>query len=399
MWIRDEWWTSEYNFRDEVRKGFNLPKRIQIHDATLRDGEQTPGVVFRKEEKIAIAKALDEVGVDRIEAGMPAVSSEDMEAMKAISSLGLKAKIMAFCRVMTSDIDKAVECGTWGVVLEIPSGLPRLKYQFNWSEDEIIRRSIEGINYAKKKGLYVCYFPYDTTRAEFTFIRRLVKEVTTNAEPDSIAIVDTTGCILPEAMRFLVSQVKSLTSLPIEVHNHNDFSLATANSLAAVEAGAEVVHVCVNGLGERTGNTSLEEVAVCLRTLLGVEIGVKLEKLHQLSQLVEKMSGIKLAVNKPVVGSNIFTRESGLGADIFKDNPRVAFAIHPNLVSREFQLVLGKKSGAPSIKVKLNEMGISATDEQIKSILNKVKLAGIAKKGLLSDSEFRDIVTSELDNK
>lgn len=399
MWIRDQWWTSQFNFRDEIRNAFSFPERVQIHDATLRDGEQTPGVVFRKEEKISIAKALDAVGVDRIEAGMPAVSSEDMEAMKAISSLGLRAKIMAFSRAMASDIDKAVECGAWGVVLEIPSGLPRLKYQFNWSEDEVIKRSVEGINYAKKKGLYVCYFPYDTTRAEFNFVKRLIKEVTTNAEPDSIAIVDTTGCILPEAMRFLVSQVKSLTQLPIEVHAHNDFGLATANSLAAVEAGAEAVHVCVNGLGERTGNASLEEIAVSLKTLLGLEVKIKLERLYELSQLVERMSGIKVAVNKPVVGDRIFTRESGLGVDVYRENPRVAFAIHPNLVSRKFQLVLGKKSGTPSIKEKLNEIGVSATEEQIKSILAKVKQAGIDKKGLLSDSEFKDIIAAELKNK
>ncbi|MFH1623787.1 MAG: 3-hydroxy-3-methylglutaryl-CoA lyase [Pseudomonadota bacterium] len=399
MWITDEWWTSEFNFREEVREGFNLPTQVLIHDATLRDGEQTPGVVFQKEEKVAIAKALDAIGVDRIEAGMPAVSPEDMEAMKAISSLGLKAKIMAFSRAMASDIDKAVECGVWGIVLEVPGGLPRLKYQFNWSEDEVIRRSIEGINYAKKKGLYVCLFPYDTTRAEFTFIQKLVKEVTASAEPDSIAIVDTTGCILPEAMRFLVAQVKSLTPLPIEVHTHNDFGLAIANSLAAVEAGAEVVHVCVNGLGERCGNAALEEIAVSLKILLGVEVRIKLKDLYELSQLAEKLSGVKLAVNKPIVGDIPFTRESGLGVDVFKENPRVAFGIHPGLVNRKFQLVLGKKSGAPSIKEKLNEIGISATEEQIRSILTKVKSAGYQKKGLLNESEFKEIVTSVLQNK
>ena len=275
--VKDKWWTSPFNWEEDVRKDLSLPAKVEIHDATLRDGEQTPGVVFRKHEKVAIAKKLDEIGVDRIEAGMPAVSKEDMEAIKEISSLGLNAKIMTFSRAMPADIDRAIECGADGAVVEVPSGLPRLKYQYNWSQEDIIERSITAVKYAKDKGLFVNFFPFDTTRAEFDFLKRLVGEVAEKAKPDSLCVVDTTGCILPRAMGFLVGELGRLVDIPIEVHTHNDLGCGIATSLAAVEAGAQTVHVCANGLGERTGNASLEEMAVSLKTMLGVDTSIKYE--------------------------------------------------------------------------------------------------------------------------
>jgi len=394
QWIRDGgWWTSEVNFRDEIRKTFSLPDKVIIHDATLRDGEQTPGVVFRKEDKLALAKALDSIGVDRIEAGMPAVSQEDMEAVKEIVKLGLNAKIMVFSRAMAADIDKAVECGVWGIVMEVPIGLPRLKYQFDWSIEKIIQTSADLINYAKEKGLYVSYFPYDTTRAEITTLRRIVREVTQKSQPDSLAIVDTTGCALPESIKFMVQGIKKISDIPLEIHTHQDLGLAVAGSLAAVEAGAEVVHVCINGLGERCGNAALDEVVVCLKTLLGIDMDhIRYDRLYELAQLAEQLSGVKLAANKSLTGRLTFTRESGLGVDVFKKEPRVAFSVHPAFVGRKFEMLLGKKSGRPSIRVKLEELGIEATDEQVAELLEKVKQKGADNKGSVSDDEFRAIL-------
>lgn len=398
LWICENgWWTSELNFLPEIRQSFSLPRKIVIHDATLRDGEQTPGVVFRKEEKLALARALDSIGVDRIEAGMPAVSEEDMEAVKEIVKLRLNSQILVFSRALQSDIDKAVECGVWGIVLEVPSGKPRLDYQFNWTGEEVIKRSVDAINYAKNKGLYVSYFPYDTTRAEIAFLRTLLKEVTRQSRPDSVAIVDTTGCALPEAIKFLVRETKEITQLPVEIHTHNDLGLSVANSLAAVEAGAEVIHVCVNGLGERCGNTPLEEIVVCLQTLLGINMDrIQFKELYELSQLVQRLSGLKSAENKPLVGNLTFRRESGLGIDVYQKEPRVAFAIHPAFVGRKFEMALGKKSGRPSIKTKLEEFGIETTEEKIAELLAKVKQKGIEKKGLLSDDEFKVILKETL---
>jgi len=397
-WIQDGgWWTSEVNFLEEIRKSFNIPDKVIIHDATLRDGEQTPGVVFRKEEKISIAKALDAIGVDRIEAGMPVVSEEDAEAVREIVQLGMNSKVMVFSRAMRVDIDKAVECGVWGIVLETPIGLPRLQYQFNWGIEQIIEKSVDTINYAKEKGLYVSYFPYDTTRAEVPVLQKVLREVTNKSRPDSLAIVDTTGCALPESIKYMVREIKKIADLPVEIHTHNDLGLGVAGALAAVEAGAEVVHTCVNGLGERCGNTALEEIVITLKTLLGVNMGrIKYDQLYKLSQLVTELSGIKPAVNKSLVGELTFTRESGLGIDVYQKEPRVAFSIHPGFVGRKFEAVLGKMSGRPSIKMKLDELGVKTTDEKIAEILTKVKQKGIEKKGLLSDNEFEAILKEAL---
>ncbi len=284
----NQWWVSPYNFIDEVTKQFQLPKRVSIHDATLRDGEQTPGVVFSVADKVAIAEKLAEIGVDRIEAGMPAVSESDAKALKEIASLGLKSKIFAFARAMNADIDTAAECGAQGVIIEIPIGYPKLKYQFKWTWEDVLKKSVDVINYAKKRGLYVVYFPYDTTRAREEDLRNLLTRLMQDAPPDSIGVVDTMGCILPEAMKYMVRLVRSLTNLPVEVHTHNDFGMAVATELAGVEAGAEVVHSCANGLGERTGNAALEELIVALHVLYGYETHYDLGRLPELGELVRR---------------------------------------------------------------------------------------------------------------
>ncbi|MBA7550976.1 Homocitrate synthase [subsurface metagenome] len=208
-WLQEgKWWISPYNFSEEVVESFDLPHKVQIHDATLRDGEQTPGVVFRKEDKVRIAKGLNEIGVERIEAGMPAVSSEDFEAIKEITKLGLKSKIFTFARALKSDIDSAVECGANGVIIEIPIGYPKLKYQFGWSWEDVLKKSIDVINYAKECKLYTVYFPYDTTRAREEDLDNLFTGIMKYSSPDSIGIVDTMGCALPEAIQYLVRKAK-----------------------------------------------------------------------------------------------------------------------------------------------------------------------------------------------
>jgi len=189
----NQWWVSPYNFAPEVRARFELPPRVSIHDATLRDGEQTPGVVFSVADKIAIAEKLDEVGVDRIEAGMPAVSDQDFEAIKRISGLGLKSKIYTFARAINADIDKAVECGCHGVIIEVPIGYPKLRYQFKWTWEDVLNKSVGVINHAKSSGLHVVYFPYDTTRAREEDLRNLLSRIILDAPPDAVGVVDTMG--------------------------------------------------------------------------------------------------------------------------------------------------------------------------------------------------------------
>lgn len=393
----NQWWVSPYNFVPEVTNTFTLPPKVSIHDATLRDGEQTPGVVFSVADKIAIAEKLDEVGVERIEAGMPAVSEQDFDAIKAITKLNLKSKIFTFARAMTVDIDKALECGAHGVIVEVPIGYPKLKYQFKWTWEDVLRKSVDVINYAKKRGLYVVYFPYDTTRARHDDFTNLLTRIMLDAPPDSVGIVDTMGCILPEAIKHMVRFVKAITKLPVEVHTHNDFGMAVATELAGVEAGAEVVHSCANGLGERTGNASMEELMVALHVLYGYETGYKLDKLPELGALVSKISNIPIAVNKPILGSRNFTRESGIGVDLVIKEPLAMFGTHPALTGREGEVVLGKKSGKASITYNLEKLGITGVDDNgIGEMLKRVKDLGIAKRGLVNDAEFKVIVDQVL---
>ena len=392
----DKWWVSPYNFVDEVRSEFDLPEKVEIHDATLRDGEQTPGVVFRKEDKVRIAQMLDEVGVERIEAGMPAVSDEDFQAIKEIGKLGLKAKIYTFARAMSIDIDKAIDCGAHGVVIEIPIGYPKLKHQFGWTWEDVLRRSVDCINYAKKKNMRTVYFPYDATRARDEDYTNLLTRIMKESPPDSIGVVDTMGCALPEAIKYMVKKVKRLTGLPVEIHTQNDFGMGVATELAAVTAGAEVVHSCVNGLGERTGNAALEELMVGLHILLGMDTNYRFDKILPLCELVREISGVNPPNNKPIIGESNYTRESGIGIDLVMKNPLAMFATAPRFTGREGKVVLGKKSGKASVVYTLEKLGIkNISDETITEILQAVKAQGAEKRALLTIEEFKKIVNEK----
>jgi len=393
QWVNENWWGSEFNFTEELRGQFKLPKKIKFHDATLRDGEQMAGIVFRKNDKIKIAKVLDSIGIDRIEAGMPAVTQEDFEAIKEISKLGLKAMITVFSRAAVADIDKAVESGAEGIILEVPSGYPRIKNQFpKWSYEDVIKKAVEGVKYAKSKGLYVIFFPYDTTRAEIDFLETLYKEVVEKGKPDSVAIIDTIGCALPQTIFYLVRKVKSWVNVPVEVHTHNDFGMGLATSIAGVEAGAEVVHGCLTGLGERTGNASLEQIIVALKVLLGMDVNIDFKKLYEACQKVSELSKVPIPINAPLIGDVAFAREIGLGTKLFNTAPTTLFPINPPFLNRKPKVVLGKKSGKDSIKIKLDALHINVDEDQISTLLDQVKTFSIEKGTYLSDDEFVSIV-------
>jgi isopropylmalate/homocitrate/citramalate synthase len=391
----NEWWVCPYNDAPEVKAQRTLPAKVEIHDATLRDGEQTPGVVMDIKDKIAIAEKLAEVGIERIEAGMPAVSEMDFEAMRQISKLGLKSKIYSFARAVKGDIDKALECGCHGVVVEVPIGYPKLKYQFKWTWEDVLRKSVEVVRYAKDRGLHVVFFPYDTTRAREDDLTNLLTRMMQEAPPDSVGVVDTMGCMLPETMKFMVRWVNKVTGLPVEVHTHNDFGMAVATELAGVEAGAVCVHSCANGLGERTGNAALEELAVALHVLYGYDKQYNLAKLPELGEVVRRVSGLPIAVNKPILGARNFTRESGIGVDLVVREPLAMFGTHPALTGRAGEVVLGKKSGKASITYNLEKLGMPEPDDTcVGEMLKQVKDLGIKKRGLVTDEEFRKIAES-----
>lgn len=389
----NKWWASPYNDEPEVIRTAVPKQGVTIHDATLRDGEQTPGVVFSVKDKLAIAEKLVESGVTRIEAGMPAVSKADFEAIRQISAAFPQAQVFAFSRAMRKDIDMARDAGVKGVVIEVPIGYPKLKYQFHWTWENVLEKCVDTIQYSRSQGLYTVLFPYDTTRARMEDLERVVTGVMRDAPPDSIGLVDTMGCALPQTIAYLVGKLKSLTGgLPVEVHCHNDFGMATACELAGIAAGADVVHACVNGLGERTGNAALEELALAMTVLLGIETPYDMVKMLELCHLVEKISGVPIAPNKPFAGARNYTRESGIGVDLVARQPLAMFATAPEYFGRKGDIVLGKKSGKASITYYLDQMGVEASEEQIADMLEQVKTLGEKKKGLLTTEEFAAIV-------
>jgi len=397
-WETENWFISHYNFLDEVRKGLKIPERVIFHDVTLRDGEQQAGIVFRKEEKVKIARLLDDAGVQRIEAGMPAVSREDAEAVKAIAHEGLSAKVFSFARCMKRDVDLALDCDVDGVVMEIPSSDHLIKYAYGWTVEKAIQRSVEATRYAGEHGLYVAFFTIDSTRARFESFWGIVSQVAREGHMDSYVLVDTYGVCTPEAIRHLTGEVKRRIDKPVEIHCHNDFGLAVANSIASVMAGAEIVHTTVNGIGERCGNAALEEVAAALEILYGVKTGIHLEKLRRLSKFVEEASGVKVPPQKPVVGEKIFTTESGIVAGWWeraKDiRPLEVFPLKPSLLGFDrVEIALGKGCGKASVIYRLREMGMEIPPpEKVEGIIQRVKQVAQEKKGLLTDEEFRRIV-------
>jgi isopropylmalate/homocitrate/citramalate synthase len=396
---QDEFINSPLNLLPEIRKEFSLPERVFIHDVTLRDGEQTPGVVFTPEDKLKIAQALDDLGVSTIEAGMPIVSKEDMETIKSLTKLGLKAKIACLCRAREDDIDLALKCDVDAIVTDTLANPRTIKAVFGWDEEKAIERIRDIHAYAKDHGLETIFMPVDSIRADPAFIERAYKVCALDAKVDGVVVTDTYGMALPQAEMLRVRQVRKWVGKDVKIalHIHNDFGLATANSIAAVCAGAEVLHTCVNNLGERAGNAALEEVAVALQLLLGIDAGIRLEKLFEVSRLVEKLSGIKVAPGKSIVGENAFTFESGLVVYMWKACKDAGFELGalpfmPQIVGREAtRFIIGKKSGATSIALKLKEMGIKLEGERLEKLVEIVKEESIRRKSTIKDVELREM--------
>ena len=385
-------WPSPFNESSTDR----LPpsRRILLSDCTLRDGEQQAGVAFDCAGKVRIARALDDLGIYEIEAGTPASSEEDRDAIVGMCRLGLRAKISVLCRAMTADIDQAMGLGVWGVRVSFPiSPLERKHKLKGITDDEYLKRALDITEYARRKGAYVVFSPYDTTRAELPFLRRLVAELERAGTVDRLRVVDTTGCALPGAIGYLIGQIREAAPLlPLEIHCHNDFGLACANTLAGVLAGADYASTTINGLGERCGNAATEEVALALEVLYGVKTGLDLTKLTAVSALVADLSGVLMQPNKAVVGENAFRHEAGMVVAGVLQDPFTAEPYTPELVGQRRRILIGKKSGLVSIGYKVKEMGLPIAEERFPAILTRVKQAAVKKRGALTDEEFKALV-------
>ncbi len=398
-WHSEQWFVSPWNYHDEAVKDFAFPKTIKIHDVSLRDGEQQAGVEFTQQEKVKIAASLAEAGVHRIEAGMPAVSPQDEAAIREIVKMNTGAEIFAFSRCMVEDIKKAADCGVDGVVVEIPASEHIIKHAYRWPLEKAIDLSIEATLFAKEQGLYTVFFPIDATRAEMGWYLDLIERVSTEGHMDALALVDTFGVLSPHSVEYMVRKTKERISQPLETHFHSDFGMGMANTILALAAGAEVVHCTVTGIGERAGNAAMEDIVLTLLTMYGIDTGIRTEKFYGLSKLVRELSGLQIPSNRSVVGEQLFNVESGIIANWVKncgqEHLLEVFPFHPNLVGQAPpEVVLGKNSGLDSIVIWLERRGVEATDEQRQDILKKVKDTSLAKKALLSEGDFSDILSS-----
>ncbi len=366
-----------FSVLEEAKKGMNLAERVKIFDTTLRDGEQTPGVSLTPEDKLILARQLDKLGVDIIEAGFPIASEGEKRAVKRIAKEDLGATVCGLSRVKREDIDACLDCGVGLVHTFIPTSDIQIKHTVKKSKDEVVRLAVDAVSYIKDHGLPCLFSAMDATRTEVDFLIKINKEVE-KAGSDIINIPDTVGVIIPPAMRILIQKVVSEINIPVDVHCHNDFGLAVPNSLAAVEAGASEVQVSVNGLGERAGNANLQEVVMSLMSIYGIKTGIKTEFLVETSRLVEKYTGIKIPPNYPIVGENAFAHESGIHTHGVISDSRTFEPgfMTPEMVGHRRRIVSGKHAGIHGVGAMLKDMGFRATESQIFEITKRVKALG-----------------------
>lgn len=391
-----KWWVSPDNYVKEITDAYNFPEKIEILDTTLRDGEQEIGIVLNKEDKVEIAKKLDAAGVHRIEAGTPATSREDEEAIREICKLGLKADIYCFVRGVKADMDLAKSCGVDGVLVEVPGSEHLLKGGMNWDGDRAIKASIEATSYAYELGMKVTFFPSDASRANLDFLcNNLNAIINGGGHVDSIALVDTFGVFSPEGAAYAVKQLTERVGKPVEAHFHEDFGLSVATTIAALKAGACCAHVTVNGIGERAGSCPLEPLVMSLLCLYGQNTGVNPEMLRELSKEVEIRTQKPVPSTKAIVGDRLFGWETGLPAGYWKSakdtNPLIMLPYMYTMTGQSAPRIhIGKKSGAANVALVNERLGLPQIEEkeEVKALLERVKALALSEKRDLTDEEY-----------
>jgi isopropylmalate/homocitrate/citramalate synthase len=395
-WITERWFSSPWNYLPEATGDLHLPAALQVHDVTLRDGEQQAGVVFTADDKVRIAELLDGAGVHRIEAGLPAVSPSDEEAVRRIVAAGFDSEIYVFSRCMVDDVKLALDCGATGVVLEVPSSHHLIEKGYRWPVSKALDLAIEATNFAGENGLKVTFFPIDATRASIVEYLDMMEKVATDGHVDAVALVDTFGVLSPHAVGYFARQTRERLGVPLETHFHMDFGLGVANTILAVAEGVEVIQTTVTGIGERAGNTPMEETVLALLTMYGLDTGVRTERFFELSKIVMSLAGVAQPSNRPVVGDRLYNVESGIITTWVRnvgDELTESFPYRPELVGQPPPvLVLGKGSGLDSVAAGLERLGRTATPEQMQAILDEVKARSIETKGLLDEDAFAAIV-------
>jgi isopropylmalate/homocitrate/citramalate synthase len=400
-WKTDLWYTSEWNFIDEVTRDLHFADTIKIHDMTLRDGEQQTGVEFTKDDKIRIAETMAEAGVHRIEAGMPAVSKQDEEAIREIVKRDLGPEVFVLCRSIIDDVKLAADCGVDGIIIETLGSRHLIKYGHGWPEEKALEVAVNATTFAKEQGLYTSLFLVDSTREDADWVLKLVQDIAEQGHADAAVLVDTMGVLTPASSAYFVRKAKAELSLPLEVHFHDDFGMGTGNTMVGLANGAEVAHTAVCGLGERSGSAATEEVAAALMALYGIDCGIKCDKLYGLGRQVVDLSGHRLPQNKAIVGDQLYAVESGIVASRLKKCPgplvTEVFTMHWDFMGQDAPVVvLGKGSGRDSVEHWLDKLGLTATKDQMTEMMFTVKDEAMARKRLLTEEEFSQIAAGVL---
>ena len=381
-----QYFISHYNKESEL----TFPDDITIYDTTLRDGEQTPGVCFSFEDKMEIARKLDQFKIHQIEAGFPIVSEKEKESVKAIANEGFDAAILGLTRTKPEDIDAALDCDVDGIITFVGTSDIHLDHKMHITRQDAINLCETAVDYAKDHGLFVAFSAEDATRTDIEFLKRIYGKAQ-ECGADRVHIADTTGAITPQGIDYLVRELVKDVEIDIAVHLHNDFGLAVINSITGVLAGAKAVSTTVNGIGERAGNASLEELIMAMKILYGKDYGFKTKYIKELSDLVANASGLPIPYNKPIVGNNVFRHESGIHVDAVIEEPLCYEPYLPELVGQKRQLVLGKHSGCRAVRAKLNECELDVSDEELIEIVRQVKKSREEGK-YINDQVFKDIV-------
>lgn len=355
-------------------------RRIVLNDTTLRDGEQAPGVAFTTAEKVSIARVLAKAGITEIEAGTPAMGHEEVSAIRAIVEAGLAATIIGWCRLKKSDVDAAIDSGVSMVNVSVPSSDLQLAAKLGIGRGAALEQLKRVGSYARDRGLDVAVGGEDSSRADVDFLVELIAAAKT-AGARRFRVADTLSVLDPDASFALVSELCANTDLELEFHGHDDLGLATANTLAAIKAGATHASVTVIGLGERAGNAPLEEVAVALKQLYGCDTGVVLSELENVAALVAGAAARTIPLNKAIVGEHVFTHESGIHVDGLRKDRRSYQALDPQLLGRSNRFVIGKHSGLSAITALLSELQLSVSDEESRAILARIRKHAVEHKG------------------
>ena len=372
--------------------------KIRMVDTTLRDGEQTAGVVFSNDEKVRIAGYLDQIGIDQIEAGIPVMGGFEKDCIKEIVRLGLKASIMAWNRAVISDIKESLTCGVDAVAISISTSDIHIEHKLQTTRGDVLHRMADAVKFAKDKGLYVSVNAEDASRSDLEYLTEFAL-IAKHAGADRLRYCDTVGILDPMKTFRYIKTLRDAVGLDIEMHTHNDFGMATANSLAGIYAGANHVGVTVNGLGERAGNASLQEVVMAIKHLMKIGVTYDTTMLREVAQYVAEASGRTLGLNNPIVGLNIFAHESGIHGDGVLKNPLTYEAFRPEEVGLERQIVIGKHSGSAAIKSKFMEYGVELSEEDAQEVLGRCRQMAMDKKRSLFDKEMAYIYKGYLAEK